>query len=253
MERAKGPTGRGQLTAERRERGERTEVEEEIEMREKGDAVCGRECRDEIGKDGWLYTEEIYDSEREGKGGKSRRARERERREERNARRLGPSPDEQTERMARYRSFCSRDLLTVVQFAVAVARCSQCPVRLSSRWSHLLDTACDIATHSERRVVARTVNYRKRPLLCAHSPARNIIILKIRTSLSYLCKRETINFKEQERKARKTERYVSVIFPGEAHTDTEKEAITVMRERKIAKSLRNGELLLLLLLCMNAY
>lgn len=76
VERAKGPTGRGQLTAERRERGERTEVEEEIEMREKGDAVCGRECRDEIGKDGWLYTEEIYDSEREGKGGKSRRARE---------------------------------------------------------------------------------------------------------------------------------------------------------------------------------
>lgn len=59
----------------RRKDGGRRRDRDERE-REKGDAVCGRECRDEIGKDGWLYTEEIYDSEREGKGGKSRRARE---------------------------------------------------------------------------------------------------------------------------------------------------------------------------------
>lgn len=43
------------------------EVDEEQKEREKGDADYVAECKDEIGKDGWLYTEEIYDSERKGR------------------------------------------------------------------------------------------------------------------------------------------------------------------------------------------
>lgn len=61
MERAKGYET---WTVDRRTRGREMGAVRDRSEVEREERHGGRECKNEIGKDGWLYTEEIYDGVR---------------------------------------------------------------------------------------------------------------------------------------------------------------------------------------------